>query len=164
MEVECHLLLLSRASRLSLFSRSLLLSFLSLLLSLLSSDVSRTIGGWFLFVLNSRGESFMPGSGMGGGGSGGKPWPANSIKLCGPAIGPSGPIGPMPAKCVSWARKTGTSGRRARDRFIRRRGKQMEKSLTHRRHSGCRHPGEVVGHLARVHHRVVSAGGERQRK
>lgn len=163
MEVECHLLLLSRASRLSLFSRSLLLSFLSLLLSLLSSDVSRTTGGWFLFVLNSRGESFMPGSGMGGGGSDGKPWPANSIKLCGPAIGPSGPIGPMPAKCASLARNT-ASGRRARDRFARRRSKRIERSLTHGRHSGCRDPGEVVSHLARVHHRVVSAGGERRRK
>lgn len=48
----------------------------------------------------------MPGSGMGGGGSGGKPWPASSIKLCGPAMGPSGPIGPMPANnCISAMRK-----------------------------------------------------------
>lgn len=94
-----YLLLLSRVSRLSLFSRSLLLSFLSFLLSLLSSEVSRITGGWFLFVLNSRGESFIPGSGIGGG-SGGNPWLASSMKLCGPGI-PSGPIGPMPANCTS---------------------------------------------------------------
>lgn len=61
----------------------------------------------------------MPGSGMGGGGSGGKPWPANSIKLCGPAMGPSGPIGPMPANsanCTSVRKRENgktASGRRS---------------------------------------------------